>query len=38
MRPGGKLGGGQAAGLAPGQYAVAESVGGHVEQQGQTHW
>ena len=33
----GKLGRGHPAGLAPGQDALAEPVGGHVEQQRQTH-
>jgi len=33
----GKLGRGQPAGLAPGQDALAEPVGGHVKQQRQTH-
>jgi len=37
MRPPGKLGGGDPAGPAPGKDAVAESVGGHVEQQRQAH-
>ena len=38
MRPPGKLGGGDPAGPAPDQDAVAETVGGHVEQQRQAHW
>ena len=37
MRPPGELGGGDPAGPAPGKDAVAEPVGGHVEQQRQAH-
>ena len=37
MRPSGELSGGHPAGLAPGQDALAEPVGGHVKQQRQTH-